>query len=194
MLSNIEAVKEQAINFAKSNLLQHPVYIDTETTGVERSDEIVEISIIDYDGKELFTSLVKPLNPIPAAASRIHGISNLQVAAAPAWPILWPRIRNFLFGRVIAAYNAPFDLRMMQQSHAKYRLPWNENLTFVDVMELYSNYRGTWDPMRRSMKFYKLEEAGKYFNIVLPNVHRSSADSLLTRAVLHSIAGISYSE
>jgi hypothetical protein len=30
------------------------------------------------------------------------------------WPILWPTIRNLLYGRTIAAYNAPFDLRMMQ--------------------------------------------------------------------------------
>jgi hypothetical protein len=42
------------------------------------------------------------------------------------------------------------------------------------------------------MKYFKLEEAGATFQIALPNAHRSTADSLLTRAVLHSIAGQSY--
>jgi DNA polymerase III epsilon subunit-like protein len=42
------------------------------------------------------------------------------------------------------------------------------------------------------MRYFKLEEAGRFFQIPLPNAHRSAADALLTRAVLHSIAGISY--
>jgi hypothetical protein len=42
------------------------------------------------------------------------------------------------------------------------------------------------------MKYFKLEEAGQFFNISLPNAHRSTADALLTRAVLHCIAGQSY--
>jgi hypothetical protein len=42
------------------------------------------------------------------------------------------------------------------------------------------------------MKYFKLEEAGAYFQIPLINEHRSEADALLLRAVLHSIAGLPY--
>jgi len=184
--------QNKAIELARQIMAQKPVYIDTETTGLEKDAEVVEISIIDSDGSLLFTSLVKPSLPIPMAAQRVHHIQNSEVATAPAWPILWPRIRSFLYGRPVAAYNAPFDYRMMQQSHARYRLPWRDTLNMVDVLPVYSDYRGTWDPVRRSMKFFKLEEAGAFFKIPLLNEHRSEADALLVRAVLHCIAGEPY--
>ena len=184
--------QNRAIELARQILNQKPVYIDTETTGLEKEDEIVEISIIDSDGSLLFTSLVKPTRPIPVAAQSVHHIKDSEVATAPAWPILWPRIRSFLYGRPVAAYNAPFDYRMMQQSHARYRLPWRDNLNIVDILPVYSDYRGVWDAARRSMKYFKLEEAGAYFQIPLLNEHRSEADALLVRALLHSIAGLPY--
>jgi DNA polymerase-3 subunit epsilon len=169
-----------------------PVYLDTETTGLEKQDEIVEISILDFDGTTLFQTYIRPVNSLTPAATRIHGITNPMVANAPKWPALWPQIRSYLFSRPIAAYNAPFDLRMMQQSHARYKIPWRESFDWVDVMILFSNYRGIWDPMRKSMKYFSLMDAGKHFNISLPNAHRASADALLTRAVLHCLAGVSY--
>lgn len=193
MLNSTAATTQpSAIELARKILAQQPVYLDTETTGLERDDEIVEISIVDHDGSLLFTSLVKPSRPIPPDAQRIHHISNTDVASAPAWPILWPKIRSFLYGRTIAAYNTSFDLRMMAQSHARYKLPWRESLRSVDVLAVYSDYRGIYDPVRRSMKYFKLEEAGAYFKIPLLNEHRSEADALLTRAVLHCIAGECY--
>ncbi len=169
-----------------------PVYVDTETTGLEKQDEIVEISILDFDGAILLQSYVRPVNPLTSAATRIHGITNAMVANAPTWPALWPQIRGVLFSRLVAAYNAPFDLRMMQQSHSRYKIPWRETFEWVDVMILFSNYRGIWDPNRRSMKYFSLTDAGKHFDISLPNSHRASADALLTRAVLHCLAGVPY--
>lgn len=184
--------QNHAIELAKTILSNKPVYIDTETTGLDKEAEIVEISIVDFDGSLLFSSLVKPSRPIPSEAQCIHHISNEDVAKASPWPILWPRIRSFLYSRPVAAYNAPFDYKMMQQSHARYRLPWRDNLNMVDILPLYSDYRAVWDPMRRSMKYFRLEEAGAYFQIPLINEHRSEADALLVRAVLHSIAGFPY--
>lgn len=184
--------KSNAIELARKIIEQKPVYLDTETTGLDRDDEIVEISIVDFDGSLLFSSLVKPSRPIPPDAQRIHHISNTDVASAPAWPILWPNVRSYLYGRTIAAYNTSFDLRMMQQSHARYHLTWRESLKSIDVLSIFSDFRGVWDPVRRSMKFFKLEEAGAFFNIPLLNEHRSEADALLVRAVLHSIADEAY--
>lgn len=192
MSSFITNHREQVINLAKKKLEQKPIYIDTETTGLNRSDEIIEISIVDFDGSLLFSKLVKPSQSIPWEAEKIHHITNDMVRSAQPWPIIWPQVRSLLYGRVIAAYNASFDQRMMEQSHARYRLPWREKFDFLDVLSLYSEYRGEWDQSRSSYRYFKLEEAGKFFNISLPNAHRSAADALLTRAVLHSIAGIPY--
>jgi DNA polymerase III subunit epsilon len=184
--------KQETINIAVKAIANRPVYLDTETTGLEKQDEIVEISILESDGSTLFQSLVKPVGHIPLSATGIHGITNEDVFKAPPWPVIWPKIRSLLFGRLIVAYNAPFDLRMMQQTHARYRLPWRESFEWLDVMAFYSRYRGIWDPLRKSMRLFSLDAAGKDFKISLKNSHRATADAELTRAVLHSIAQLPY--
>lgn len=180
--------RQQASAYARARLLEKPLYLDTETTGLEKNDEIVEISVIDDDGNCVFESLVRPSQPIPAGAMRLHGITNEMAQAGRPWPTLWPVLRSVLVGRLIITYNAPFDLRMMQQSHARYRLPWRESLNIQCAMELYSKYRGEWDPVRRSYRLFKLEEAGRTCNISLPNAHRARADALLARALYHYMA------
>ena len=184
--------QEQISAKAREIIVQKPVYIDTETTGLTRSDEIIEFSIVDHDGTDLYTTLVKPTQAIPREATRIHGITDRMVETAQAWPIQWPHIRAILFDRLVAAYNVEFDARMMEQSYQKYNLPWRERLELIDVLKLFADFRGEYDSFRGAYRYFKLSEAGRYFNISLPNAHRSTADALLTRAVLHSIAGLSY--
>ena len=180
--------RQRSIETARSVLANNPVYLDTETTGLNASDEIIEISIIDDEGKPILETLVKPSQPIPASSTAIHGITNEDVQSARSWPIVWPEVRSALFGRLIVIYNAEFDLRMLQQSHARYRLPWKERFNSFDLLKLYSEFRGEWDPKRRSYRYHSLDSAGKQCGIDLPNAHRSTADTLLTRALLHHLA------
>jgi DNA polymerase-3 subunit epsilon len=188
MLNTNPAVRQRAIETAKKVVAARPVYLDTETTGLERSDEIVEISIIDDDGAVLFQSLVKPSQPIPPSATAIHGITNQEVQSARAWPLIWPQVRSVLFGRLVVIYNEEFDVRLMQQSHAKYKLPWKDKFNTFDLLKLYAEFRGEWNSARRSYRYFSLDAAGKACQISLPNAHRATADTLLTRALMHYIA------
>jgi DNA polymerase III subunit epsilon len=181
-------LRQRTIEIARKVCEAKPVYVDTETTGLERTDEIVEISIVDHDGHVLLETLVKPSRSIPYAATRIHGITDEEVIKAPTWPAIWPTVRGHLFGRLIVFYNAEFDLRMMQQSHARYKQPWKENFNTFDLLKLYAEYRGEWDNHRRAYRYISLAEAGRQCNISLPNAHRSTADTLLTRALLLHLA------
>ncbi len=189
MVTNSQGSRQQAIQVAHQVIAQNPVYLDTETTGLERTDEIIEISIIDDAGQVLLNSLVRPLKSISAEATRINHITNEMVQSAPAWPILWQQVRPLLLGKTIVAYNSDFDYRLIQQSHACYHLPWRDKLTFFDLLKLYAQYRAEWDPNRRSWRYFSLDQAGKTSGIALPNAHRSTADTLLTRALLHYLAG-----
>ena len=191
MLSSPPAVRQRAIETARKIVSMRPVYLDTETTGLERSDEIVEISIIDDEGQVVFESLIKPSQPIPYSATRIHGITNEEVQTARSWPAVWPQVRSALFGRLVVIYNEEFDVRLMQQSHKRYNLPWKEKFNTFDLLKLYSEFRGEWDMARRSYRYHSLANAGLHCKISLPNAHRSTADTLLTRAVLHYIADCS---
>ncbi|MCW3664158.1 3'-5' exonuclease, partial [Burkholderia cenocepacia] len=58
------------------------ILLDTETTGLDESAEIVEIAVIDDAGNVLLNTLVKPKHPIPNSATAIHGITNAMVATA----------------------------------------------------------------------------------------------------------------
>ena len=186
--SSSPSLRQRAMETARTVLTNQPVYLDTETTGLNATDEVIEIAIVDHDGSLLYQSLIKPSRPIPPDATRIHGITDAEVQSARAWPVLWPEIRGILFGRWIVMYNQDFDLRMMAQSHARYNLPWNERLKTFDLLKLYAEYRGEWDPRRRSYRYHSLDAAGKQCGIQLPNAHRAVADTLLTRALLHHIA------
>jgi DNA polymerase III subunit epsilon len=54
----------------------------------------------------------------------IHGITAADVAAAPAFDSLWPRIWAILEGRPVIAHNASFDISVLRHSLDAYGLPW----------------------------------------------------------------------
>ena len=57
--------RERLRRIARGWLARRPVYLDTETTGLGRDDEIVEIALLDHDGTALADLRVKPRKPIP---------------------------------------------------------------------------------------------------------------------------------
>ncbi len=103
--------RQIAIQTARQILTQYPVYLDTETTGLSNSAEIVEVGIVDHDGAILFESLVRPARPIPLEVIAIHKIDNQMVQGSRAWPTIWPVVREIVLNRTIATYNADYDLR-----------------------------------------------------------------------------------
>lgn len=104
--------KQQALQWLENNAL----ILDTETTGLDERAEIIEISIIDCTGQVLLDTLVKPTSPIPAEATRIHGITNEMVAEAPTWPEVIRKFEEIVIGRDLVIYNADYDLRIIDQT------------------------------------------------------------------------------
>jgi DNA polymerase-3 subunit epsilon len=180
--------RSQAIQIAKDLLLNQPVNLDTETTGLGPTDEIVEIAIVDHDGEVIFEYLVKPKFPIPQDAIAIHGINNHMVSSAKSFPLIWPLIRSKVIAKSIGIYNASFDLRMMRQSFSNHNVPWKEKLNTFDILELYARFYGEWDSRRGSYRFQSLANAGQQCGISLKNTHRAKDDALLTREILHHMA------
>lgn len=191
-MAGLSLNQQRVADIAQSIIKQSLVYLDTETTGLDKNAEIVEIAVVDDAGQILINQLVRPSKPIPAEVTLLHGITNEMVAGAVSWPALWPTVRGHLLGRTIGIYNAEFDVRIMRQSLERYRLPWRETLSTLDILNLYSEFRGEWDPVRRLLRRFRLEDAGKFFNIPLPNSHRAADDALLARALLRRMAGMDY--
>jgi DNA polymerase-3 subunit epsilon len=181
--------RRQAVESAREILSAQPVFLDTETTGLDPRSEIVEICILESDGRVLVDRLVRPTIPIPPDATRVHGIRNAMVAGEPSWAEVWPEVEQALSGRAIAIYNADYDLARMRQSHRSHRLNWQEPSGPVHcLMKLYARYHGEWDPNRRAFRWLSLEQAARRCGIILPQRHRARQDAELARAVLEWIA------
>jgi DNA polymerase III subunit epsilon len=159
-----------------------PLFLDTETTGLDGSAEIVEICIVDHDARVLLDTLVKPCRVIPWGVTQIHGITNEMVAGSPSWAQVWPQVRELLSGRPVGIYNSDFDLRMLSQSNRASGISWNTRAAdFFCIMKLYAQFRGC--------RWQKLEAAGRQCGLSLPNAHRARADTLLARQVFIYMAG-----
>ncbi len=117
-------MSQNAAQRARELLESNPLFFDTETTGLGRSDEIVEVGIVDTEGKTLLQSLVRPVGRIPVEASAVHGITNEMVRGAPTWESVWREVRDLFEGRTVGIFNAEFDLRMMRQSHERRGMQW----------------------------------------------------------------------
>lgn len=185
----IENNRQEATRIAREILAQKPVYLDTETTGTENKDQVIEIAVLDWDAKELLSELVKPSVRISPGSAQVHGITDAFLAWAPEWQQVWPMVEDALRGRYLAIYNAQFDLRLIQQSCLAANIHWHPPYAkAVCVMELFAQYYGEINPHYGSYRWKSLDFAGKYFNIPEQNSHRALQDTKLTRLVLEKMA------
>jgi len=167
----------------------NPIFLDTETTGVGLYDLVIEIGIVDLEGNVLFNSLINPGRPIPQDSSKVHGITDEMVAEAPSLKTAWSEIEDILHNRAIGMYNADFDYRLMKQSADNAGLPWSiqRDQAFC-VMNMFAAWYGEWNRRANNFRSQKLEFAGKFCGIDLPNNHQAVDDAKLTAALLKYLA------
>jgi DNA polymerase-3 subunit epsilon len=167
----------------------NPIFLDTETTGVGLYDLVIEIGIVDLEGNVLFNSLINPGRPIPQDSSKVHGITDEMVAEAPSLKTAWSEIEDILHNRAIGMYNAEFDYRLMKQSADNAGLPWSiqRDQAFC-VMNMFAAWYGEWNRRANNFRSQKLEFAGKFCGIDLPNNHHAVDDAKLTAALLKYLA------
>jgi exodeoxyribonuclease X len=96
--------------------------IDTETTGLDpKEDRVVELACIHVrvgDGLlDRWSSLVNPVRPIPAEASAIHHLVDVDVVDAPILTEAQQRLWTEPF-QAFAAHNAAFDFGFIDPSDA----------------------------------------------------------------------------
>jgi DNA polymerase III epsilon subunit-like protein len=162
-MQNRNIVRRVAIKEARELLQSDFVVMDTETTGLGPGAEIVEISIIDAYGAELFTSLVRPAMPILPELVAIHGITNGMVCNAPSWADVHDCVMHLFANKKIAIYNSEYDLRMLQQcsQFAGCRLPDHLERQAKCVMQIYSKYKGEWSDHHGNWRWHKLSTAAR---------------------------------
>lgn len=166
------------------------VVLDSETTGLKRG-EIVQLAVVHANGDVLLNTLVKPVEPIPLEASRIHGIVNEMVAGAPGFGDILPLLTTLLTGTNVVVYNASYDRRMLHQSAEIAGLPktdWKALSPWWCAMEAFADIYGDWNPRRHSYRWQKLSKACYFYNIPLENAHSALADTQATLNICKEMA------
>jgi DNA polymerase III epsilon subunit-like protein len=181
--------------------------IDTETCGLDWTrDEICEIGVVFYDPdwKILgeFGTLVHTDRPIPGSATEIHGITNQMVEDAPyitdALKQMEASIESVTGweGLVLAAYNAPYDHRMMGSAYlralrdppAVFQAP-NDECRWIDVLQWARDIQ----PYQRGKGQYKLAATAARLGVELGTAHRATGDCQTTGRVLQKLIEVDWS-
>lgn len=127
----------RAIPLEKLKLLA----IDCETTGLApRRDRLLSLAAIRVDGLDIddrpaLDSLVDPHMPVPAASTRIHGLTNARLDGAPTFAELFPTWRQASEGRLFVGHHVGFDLAIIGAEAKRCGASW-EPPPFVDTARL----------------------------------------------------------
>jgi DNA polymerase III subunit epsilon len=161
--------------------LRRPIaFIDLETTGINvSSDRIVELSVlkINPNGKEEWmTSRINPGMPIPPKSTAIHGITDKDVADAPAFKEIAKKLATFLEGTDLAGFSAiKFDIPVLAEEFLRVNIDFDFlKRKYVDAQVIFHKKE-----QRTLAAAYQF-----YCNRELVNAHSSKADTEATYEVL----------
>ena len=182
------AHRRQAAQWAQQ-LLNHRFYvIDTETTGLGPHDEIIQIAIINEQGRTMMDQLVKPLAPITPGAARVHGISEDHLADAPAFRRLYIPLSKLLAGATVVAYNMDFDWRMLQQTVARSGLRDIRIGKRDCAMKQYAKFKGKRHDGGRAYTWHKLSQAMLQEGLSVSRAHSALGDAQMTLSLIRTMA------
>ncbi len=163
--------------------------VDIEATGFAGPDaHVVEIAVVhatfgDEAVRVAYSTRVRPPIPIPADSTRVHGITDADVADAPTWAEVWPAVAAACEGRLLVGFMAPADHTYIATENARLglsALPWPWLCLFV---------------VRRATKTRgrpgRLAEIGEEYGIAL-EAHGAAGDALTTALLIRPMMRRAY--
>jgi DNA polymerase III subunit epsilon len=159
------------------------VVLDFETTGfpTDRHVEIIEVGIIDHQGNILMNTLVKPRHPIPYGASRVNGIYDVHVEAAPPFEDVYQQLADLLHDKQVAAYNYSFEQGIINAVCRNFQVDYIAPSLWYCPMRSYQKFAN-------SGKYFKLTVACSREDIHIENAHRALGDCLMTLELIKRMA------
>lgn len=156
------------------------VLVDLETTGLDNSDEIIEIGalrVVNHKITQSFSTLCKPHKLIPQDATEVHHITNEMVTNSPDITKVMSAFCDFIKeDDILMGHNiSTFDIKYLERD-AK---------TYLDT-EMKNKLYDTLYVSRREMKFLKshsLKGLSDYYGIDYSKAHRAVEDCFINYQV-----------
>ncbi len=171
----------------KKNDIKDFVVLDTETTGFspKYGDKIVQITAIkfvNYEPKEIFTTLINPKRRIPNGVSMIHGITNDMVEFSPTFNEIKDVFSEFVKNQIIVGHNISFDLNFLMSEGIDLL---NLNVKIIDTLAIARSIIN-----KKYIENYKLGTLCKYFCLDFFNYHNATEDVLATSYVFLNLLNL----
>jgi len=169
MLSNLKLVRPIAI-------------VDLETTGLDvQTCRIVELTIfkVQPDGTvDQKTRRINPELPIPSDATRIHGISDDDVAGEPPFRQLARGLASYLEDADITGFGVErFDVPVLTAEFSRVGVEFDmDGRRVIDAMRIFHRF----EPGNLAAAYRK------YFGKDFERAHTSAADAEAAAAVLNA--------
>ncbi len=149
--------------------------IDLETTGLDpKTDRIIEVAILLFDGRELtesFSSLVNPGVFLSPQITRLTGISDEQLLPAPPFFRIARKIVQLTQCRILVAHNVRFDYGFLRQEYQRLGYNFSRKLLCTERL-CRKKYQG--------LPSYRLSRVCRFLDIERNGQHRALADAQVT--------------
>ncbi len=180
----------EAIKWFKNLEDKKYLIIDTETTGLTNFDEIIELGIIDNNGKIVFDNRFNPIKHVSFGAYNTHGISEDILKDCKDFRLYYDKIKDILENKNIVGYSAYFDCDMIKNTCINRNL---ENINYkkiYDVMRNYAKYNQEWNDYYNNWKWLKLIIACCRQGITVKDSHSAIGDCKLTLELIKKIQNL----
>jgi len=156
-------------------------FVDLEMTGLDpRRDQVLEVCIERVRGAHVEQTVVSLVRPEGGAFgnAHIHGIAPAEVAAAPTFAELAPRVEAALEGAVVVAHAAAWDVAFLEAELARSGRP-----------RRFAHYLDTLTLSRRAFALpsHRLDALCGSFGIPRGQAHRAASDVAALRAVFAKV-------
>jgi DNA polymerase-3 subunit epsilon len=159
-------------------------FVDLEMTGLSpRDDRVLEVCAVRTRGgrvEDKLTSLVRPDGGVFGNA-HIHGIDPAEVAAAPPFAAIAPRLGEVLAGAVLVAHSAAWDVAFLEAEHDRAGRP-----------RRIEHYLDTLSLSRRAFALpsHRLSALCEALGVAPGRAHRAASDVDALRAVFGRVVSV----
>lgn len=187
LLAKLKSDQGKVSAKAGSWLEQEPLFLDTETTGLDDQAQIIEIAILNAAGQVLLCQRIKPTVEIGERAQEVHGISAADLEDCPSWPEVAGEVQRILVGRMVVIFNADYDTRLLKQTAAAHgdSLDWLSSCTVRCAMYLAASMYGATNQYGTISLINACIEAGVSWK---GEAHSALADTQATLDLVKAIA------
>lgn len=156
------------------------IVLDTETTGFKADDEVLQVSMVDANGKKLLNQYFKPEHKTSwENAEQVNHISPESTKDKPYLKEYKEKIEKMLQSAdLIVGYNTGFDMKMLEQNGIQ--VP--KDRKYVDLMIPFAEIKGEKNEYGRP-KWQKLITCAKEYGFPVDSAewHNSLGDTMATK-------------